>query len=87
MRTRVAGVDVIVYPMGVKNVVTVHGSLPAGNVYARGGNIAAAAVAGMLLDKGTTDQDKFAVARQLDDVGALLRFGGTCRLSASMANP
>lgn len=75
LRSRVAGVDVVVYPMGVKDVVTLEGALPAGDFYASEGNIAAATFTGMLLDKGTTRQDKFAIAKQLDDVGAQLDFG------------
>jgi len=74
VRSKAAGVDVIVYPMGVKDIVTVVGSLPAGDSYAAQGNIAAATLVGMLLDKGTTKQDKFAIAQQLDDVGAQLSF-------------
>ena len=60
VRKSVAGVDVIVYPMDVKNVITVRGSLPAGDIYAQEGNLSAATLTGMLLDKGTTKQDKFA---------------------------
>ena len=74
VRAKVVGIDVIVYPMGVKDVVTVAGSLPAGDSYAAGGNIAAASLTGMLLDKGTTKQDKFVIAKQLDDVGAQIAF-------------
>ncbi len=74
VRTKVAGVDVIVYPMGVKDVVTIDGALPAGDFYAAQGNIATASLAGMMLDKGTTKQDKFAIAKKLDDVGAQLGF-------------
>jgi len=74
VRTKAGGVDLIIYPMGVKDVVTIGGTLPAGDSYAAGGNIAAASLTGMLLDKGTTKHDKFAIARQLDDVGAQLGF-------------
>ena len=31
VRTSIAGIDVIAYPTGVKNVVTFRGSLPAGD--------------------------------------------------------
>jgi zinc protease len=74
VRKNVASIDVIVYPMDVQNVVTLRGSLPAGDIYAQGGNIAAATLAGMMFDKGTTRQDKFAIAKQLDDAGARLGF-------------
>lgn len=73
-RSKVAGVDLITYPMGVEDVVTVVGSLPAGDAYAIAGNISAASLVGAMLDKGTTRQDKFAIAKQLDSVGAQLSF-------------
>src|SRR5262245_13445894 len=75
-RSRVAGIDVIVYPMGVKDVVTFAGSMSAGDFYASqaGSNIAVASIAGGMLDKGTTKQDKFAIAKKLDDVGAEISF-------------
>ena len=75
VRTKAAGIDIIAYPMGVKDVITVTGSLPAGDAYAKEGNLAAPTLVGMLLDKGTTKQDKFSIAKQLDDVGAQLGFG------------
>lgn len=76
VRSKVAGIDVIVYPMGVKDVVTFSGSMSAGDFYsAQGGsNIATASIVGGLLDKGTTKQDKFAIAKKLDDVGAAISF-------------
>jgi zinc protease len=74
VRSKVAGIDVIVYPMGVKDIVTLAGSLPAGDSYAEEGNISVASLTGMLLDKGTKSRDKFAIAKQLDDVGAQVSF-------------
>jgi zinc protease len=74
VRAKAAGIDVITYPMGVKDVVTLVGSMPAGNAYASQSNLAVATVAGLLLDKGTTKQDKLSIAKQLDDVGAQLGF-------------
>ncbi len=73
-RSKASGVDLITYPMGVEDVVTIVGMLPAGDVYAAGGNISAASLTGMMLERGTTVQDKFAIARQLDSVGAQLGF-------------
>src|SRR5262245_56923885 len=84
VRTKASGVDLVVYPMGVEDVVTFMGSLPAGDVFATDGNIAAATLTGMMLDKGTTKQDKFAIAKQLDGVGAQLGFSvGTQTLAIS----
>jgi zinc protease len=75
-RTKAAGIDLLTYPMGVKDVVTIRGSLPAGDYFAiqEGGNPSVPTLTGMLLDKGTTREDKFAISKQLDDVGARLSF-------------
>ena len=40
VRTSIAGIDVIAYPTGVKNVVTFRGSIPAGDSLAPEHNIA-----------------------------------------------
>jgi len=74
IRARIADIDVIAYPTGVKNVVTLRGSLPAGDVFTQGGNAAIATLCGMMLDKGTTQNDKFALAAKLEAVGAELTF-------------
>ena len=73
VRLEVAGIDVIAYPTDIKDVVTIAGSLPAGNALATD-NVAVASLTGLLLDKGTLSLDKFAIAKQLDQVGALLEF-------------
>ena len=73
VRTKIAGIDVIAYPTGIKDVVTVVGSLPAGDALATD-NIALATLTGALLDRGTAALDKFAIAKQLDQVGARLTF-------------
>jgi zinc protease len=72
-RTSIAGIDVIAYRTGIKDVVTVLGSLPAGDAMATD-NIALASLTGIMLDKGTVSLDKFAIAKQLDQVGAQLAF-------------
>ncbi len=74
VRTKIAGIDVIAYPTGVKDVVTIRGSLPAGDVFAGDGNAAIPTLTGMLLDQGTTKQDKFAIAQKLESVGATISF-------------
>ncbi|MEO7599164.1 MAG: pitrilysin family protein [Opitutus sp.] len=74
VRTKIAGIDVIAYPTGVKDVVTLRGSLPAGDAFSADGNVAIATLTGMLLDQGTTKQDKFAIAEKLESVGATLSF-------------
>ena len=50
VQKRVAGLTVLIYPMGVKDVVTIQGSLPAGNAYAADGNPVAAALTAAMLD-------------------------------------
>jgi zinc protease len=73
-RSKIAGVDVIAYPTGVKDVVTVRASLPAGRPQGAGGNPAVASLTAMLLDQGTKTQDKFAIAEKLEAVGAAINF-------------
>jgi len=76
IRLQAAGIDLVVYPMQVRDVVSFTGSLPAGDVIAarEGSNPAVATLVAMMLDKGTTKQDKIAIANRLDDVGASIRF-------------
>jgi zinc protease len=73
-RATVAGIDVIAYPTAIKDVVTFTGSFPAGDSFAPDTNLAIASLTGGMLDKGTTTQDKFAIAQKLDAVGATLAF-------------
>ncbi len=74
VRSRVAGVDMIALKTGVEDVVTFTGSLPAGDSFSPDNNLAIASLVGGMLDKGTTRQDKFAIAQKLDAVGAALEF-------------
>ena len=74
VRTKIAGIDVIAYPTGVKEVVTFRASLPAGDAFAGDGNPTIPTLTGMLLDQGTTKQDKFAIAEKLESVGATVSF-------------
>ena len=74
VRQKVAGIDVISYRTGVKDVVTLRGSFPAGTIHAADGQPAVAQLTGALLDKGTTKQDKFAIAQKLEAIGASLNF-------------
>ncbi|MDQ5977681.1 MAG: zinc protease [Verrucomicrobiota bacterium] len=75
VRQKVAGLDVLIYRTGVKDIVTLKGSLPAGDSFAVDGNVAVPTLCGLLLDQGTTKQDKYAVAEKLESVGATLSFG------------
>ncbi|MDB6086528.1 MAG: peptidase domain protein [Gammaproteobacteria bacterium] len=73
-RARAAGIDVVTYPTGVKDVVVILGVLPAGDAMAESGNIAIPTLVGMMLDRGTKALDKFAIADRLDNVGAEISF-------------
>jgi len=73
-RAQAAGIDVVTYPTGVKDVVVIDAVLPAGDAMAQSGNIAVPTLAGMMLDRGTKALDKFAIADRLDNVGASISF-------------
>jgi zinc protease len=73
-RESVGGIDVITYPTGVKDVVVILGALPAGDAMGAPGNIAVPTLAGSMLDRGTKSLDQFAIAEQLDAVGAAISF-------------
>jgi len=73
-RSQVAGIDLITDRTNVKDVVVIVGTLPAGDAMAEAGNIAIPTLTGMMLDRGTKLQDKFAIADQLDSVGAEISF-------------
>ncbi|HEY5895077.1 MAG TPA: pitrilysin family protein [Chthoniobacterales bacterium] len=73
-RTKTAGIDLVAYKTGVKEVVTFRGSLPAGDSFAPKDNIAIPTLVGEMLDQGTEKHDKFAIAAQLDSIGAKITF-------------
>ena len=74
VRSNVAGIDVTALKTGVKDVVTIRGSLPAGNSLSPESNVALARLTAGMLDKGTVKQDKFAIAQKLESVGATISF-------------
>ncbi|HYC70856.1 MAG TPA: pitrilysin family protein [Opitutaceae bacterium] len=73
-RTKVHGIDVLAYKTGVKDVVYLRGSLPAGDDKSPANNTMVATLTGAMLDRGTAKQDKFAIAGQLEAVGASIDF-------------
>jgi zinc protease len=73
-RAATVGIDVVTYPTHVRDVVVVLGALPAGDAMAGTGNAAVPSLTGMMLDRGTTTLDKFAIAERLEDVGASISF-------------
>ena len=89
-RSTVSGVDLLLLPTSVREVVTLRGSLPAGDAATKGGNVAVATLVGAMLDQGTLRQDKFAIAEQLEAVGATVNFSvdnDVLRISAKCLRP
>jgi zinc protease len=87
VRADIGGMDVVIVRTDVQNVVTITGSLRAGDDRSPTDNVALATLTGAMLDKGTTRLDKFAISQQLGNVGAslsfsvgasTLQFGGKC---------
>lgn len=83
VRTQVAGIDCLVDRTRAKDVVIVLGSWPAGDAYAPVGNPAIATLVAGMLDKGTATRDKFALAKELEDLGASISFGAGDSVDAS----
>jgi zinc protease len=74
IREKISGADVLLCRTGVKDVVTIHGSLPAGDSAAPAANRALARLTAEMLDKGTLKRDQFVIADLLEKVGATLEF-------------
>lgn len=74
VRRSVAGIDRITLKTALENVVTIRGSLPAGNAFNPAEHPALADLTAGMLDRGTAKHDKFALAAQLEDVGAEITF-------------
>lgn len=74
VRAEIGGIDVVIVRTDVKDVVTLVGTVRAGDDRSPADNVALATMTGAMLDKGTTKQDKFAIAQQLGGVGASLSF-------------
>ena len=74
VRDNVGGIDLVVLKTGVKEVVTLRGSIAAGDSLSPDGHPAIADLTGGMLDKGTTTRDKFALAQLLGNVGATISF-------------
>ena len=75
------GIDLLLYPTPIRDVVTIVGSLPAGDAFAAESQAALPTLTGMMLDRGARQGgasgpllDKYAIARRLESVGASLSF-------------
>ncbi|MBO6576072.1 MAG: insulinase family protein [Rhodothermales bacterium] len=76
-------VDLIVLPTGIRDVVTVRGSVDTWPDFRAGGELVQEMMAGTL-DKGTLQQDRFEIASVLENLGAQMSFSGsTARVRCS----
>lgn len=83
-RRSIAGVDVVTLKTAIKDVITIRGVVGAGDVFNPPDNSAVADLTAGMLDKGTVQHDKFAVAELLEQAGATINFGaGSHTLSFS----
>lgn len=75
VRAKVAGIDVLACRTGVRDVITLRASLPAGDSYSPASNPAVATLTAMMLDKGSQRRSQFEIAAELEAVGAEVWFG------------
>jgi zinc protease len=71
---KVAGIRVLSLKTGVKDVVTISGSMAGGDFYSPVNNRAIADLTGSMLDQGTTKRDRFQISSELEKVGAEIHF-------------
>jgi zinc protease len=74
VRTKVDGIDVIAYKTGVKDVVYLRGSLPAGDDQNPAENPSVATLVAGMLDRGTVAHTKEQITEMLEAVGASIEF-------------
>ena len=74
VRTKIAGIDVIAYKSGVKDVVYLRGTLPAGDAKDPADNPVIASLVANMLDRGTAKHTKAQIAEMLESVGASINF-------------
>lgn len=85
IRAQVAGIDCLVDPTSARDLVIVRGSWPAGDAFAPADNPAIATLVAGMLDKGTAQHDKFALAKILEDLGAKIQFSAGDSVDASFS--
>lgn len=69
-REKVAGIDLLICPTGIRNVITITGSFPAFDA----DNPTLATLAAEMLERGTAKHDANTIAAKLDQVGARISF-------------
>jgi zinc protease len=72
MREKVAGIDLLACRTDVKDVVTLRGSIGAGE--SASANRALAHLASAMIQRGTTKHDQFAIAEMLEKAGVTIEF-------------
>lgn len=70
----VKGLRLLTMKTGVKDVVTIRGSLLGGDVFSPQANRMIADLTAAMIDKGTKDKSKFEIADRLETVGASISF-------------
>lgn len=73
---KIGDIRVISLKTSVADVVTLTGSFAAGSTLNPESNSLVAAVTASMLDKGTTNRDKLAIATALENIGASINFNG-----------
>jgi zinc protease len=73
-QTPIDGIRLLTMKTGVKDVVTITGSLLGGNQYSPQANMMIADLTAAMLDKGTKNKSKFEIADKLETVGASISF-------------
>ena len=74
-RETVSGIDLITVDMPIEGVVSYVGSFAAGEALSPEGRPMLASLTAAMLDKGSTSNDRFAIAELLDSLGADISFG------------
>ena len=73
----IKGVKTYVMPTGVKDVVTISGSMLGGSIHCAGKNSKVSSLVASMLDKGTEKKNKYEISDMLESVGAELNFSST----------
>ncbi len=71
---KISGIRVLSLKTGAKDIVSVRGALMAGAYFNSQNNRAIAHLTTAMLDQGTTKRDKFAIAADLEKMGAKINF-------------
>ncbi|MDR1011239.1 MAG: insulinase family protein, partial [Opitutaceae bacterium] len=73
-RSIIAGIDTVLCKTGARDIVTIEASFPAGSYQNPEDNCSIATLTAAMLDQGAATRDKYAIAAELEAVGATLEF-------------